>query len=553
MYSVTEEYLKAIASPVRQTAIDGYVRLKGGRMAGVSDGKIKEGSLRITSRMSRGGELRPGAAYASELAVTLLGFGDLSSSLDGAEIVLYFLLYTAGSTSDAERVPLGTFYIDGSTIKRSGGEVSLKAWDALVLFDRQASEMTDTLYNMVCQACENCGIAFGMTQEEFSALPNSSMTATLDTSWVQSWRDLLAHVGGITNSFAKITRDNKLLFVPLTCERDDKNMIITAREILGDVRFSTDFSDDATRIVKLVTMVKGKAYSSTVKYPQQDWKLAAMELPTNPLFVGLTDAEITAALDSEAAMLANCLNRAFSSSFNGDPALDVGDYVRLRGGSIDTERGYATGMITSQVWRYRGAHEIKCVLPLSVSAPAASAASVLAVDTADSDTDSSADNTPQLVPQKSQIEKQLDYLMKQAGQSPDTAKYLMSYGADAFPKLGWFGGYIGTLNSDGSYGSTQIYLNDFGVRSSNIEMTFEKGAAYSGGMLLLRVPKGEALTECEVNITDGSITLKNGLGYEMSVGNGNIRLYNSSGLLGTLGFGSDGLYYNGRRLKFADE
>lgn len=57
-------------------------------------------------------------------------------------------------------------------------------------------------------------------------------------------------------------------------------------------------------------------------------------------------------------MLKTAYFRPFTSEIANDPALDAGDYVRLRGGSIDTSRGYATGIITHSTWRYQGKQDI---------------------------------------------------------------------------------------------------------------------------------------------------------------------------------------------------
>ena len=106
-----------------------------------------------------------------------------------------------------------------------------------------------------------------------------------------------------------------------------------------------------------------------------------MELNENPLLAELSGDEVAAVLNNELLQMYKCLNRVFDSSFTGDPALEIGDYVRLRGGAIDTDRGYATGMITSQIWRYRGQHTIKCSMPSSLSAVEESAVAAYSAET----------------------------------------------------------------------------------------------------------------------------------------------------------------------------
>ena len=51
--------------------------------------------------------------------------------------------------------------------------------------------------------------------------------------------------------------------MPLTCERNDGGVIVPVREIAGNIRFNTDFSDDTTCIAKLFTRRNGAAVYST--------------------------------------------------------------------------------------------------------------------------------------------------------------------------------------------------------------------------------------------------------------------------------------------------
>lgn len=221
----------------------------------------------------------------------------------------------------------------------------LSAFDGMALFDVEATERSGTLYDLVCGACSAAGVSFGMTQAEFEALPNAAQTAKINTARIQTERDLLMYVGMMTASFARISRSNELEFVPLTCERNDGGVIVPVREIAGNIRFNTDFSDDTTCIAKLFTRRNGAAVYSTREISAGgSEKLAVMELNENPLLAELSDDEVAAVLNNELLQMYKCLNRVFDSSFTGDPALEIGDYVRLRGGAIDTDRGYATGI-----------------------------------------------------------------------------------------------------------------------------------------------------------------------------------------------------------------
>ena len=477
MYNVSDTYRELIKAPVRYTGISGAARLRDGTIIHLTDDNIAAGSLSITQKMNGRGDFRPGGVYSGELSCSLKGFAGKTSDLDGAAIRLAFILYHDSDMQAAksETVPLGRFYVDGSSIKRRNDTVTLSAFDGMALFDVEATERSGTLYDLVCGACSAAGVSFGMTQAEFEALPNAAQTAKINTARIQTERDLLMYVGMMTASFARISRSNELEFVPLTCERNDGGVIVPVREIAGNIRFNTDFSDDTTCIAKLFTRRNGAAvYSTSEISAGGSEKLAVMELNENPLLAELSDNEVAAVLNNELLQMYKCLNRVFDSSFTGDPALEIGDYVRLRGGAIDTDRGYATGMITSQIWRYRGQHTIKCSMPSSLSAVGETEVQTLALD------DSSSDITapPVRTQPKSQLQKRIDELRKQLSKSGGTAEKLqttgskywavtddrgVSFGADDSGKIAFLTKQgTGTGFRLGAYGNTGIEFEGSG-------------------------------------------------------------------------------------------
>ena len=446
MYNVSDTYKELIKAPVRYTGISGAARLRDGTIIHLTDDNIAAGSLSITQKMNGRGDFRPGGVYSGELSCSLKGFAGKTSDLDGAAIRLAFILYHDSDMQAAksETVPLGRFYVDGSSIKRRNDTVTLSAFDGMALFDVEATERSGTLYELVCGACTAAGLSFGMTQTAFEALPNGTQSADINTARVQTERDLLMYVGMMTASFARISRSNELEFVPLTCERNDGGVIVPVREIAGNIRFNTDFSDDTTCIAKLFTRRNGAAvYSTSEISAGGSEKLAVMELNENPLLAELSDDVVAAVLNNELLQMYKCLNRVFDSSFTGDPALEIGDYVRLRGGAIDTDRGYATGMITSQIWRYRGQHTIKCSMPSSLSAVEESAVAAYSAETYT--------GSRQRTQPKSQLEKRMDAM---EAASSGTAEKLQTSGTNTAAITNEYGGITTTEN---------------GVKSLNIE------------------------------------------------------------------------------------
>lgn len=545
MYNVSDTYRELIKAPVRYTGISGAARLRDGTIIHLTDDNIAAGSLSITQKMNGRGDFRPGGVYSGELSCSLKGFAGKTSDLDGAAIRLAFILYHDSDMQAAksETVPLGRFYVDGSSIKRRNDTVTLSAFDGMALFDVEATERSGTLYELVCGACSAAGVSLGMTQAEFEALPNAVQTAKINTARIQTERDLLMYVGMMTASFARISRSNELEFVPLTCERNDGGVIVPVREIAGNIRFNTDFSDDTTCIAKLFTRRNGAAvYSTSEISAGGSEKLAAMELNENPLLAELSDDVVAGVLNNELLQMYKCLNRVFDSSFTGDPALEIGDYVRLRGGAIDTDRGYATGMITSQIWRYRGQHTIKCSMPSSLSAVEESVATAYSAETS---TESRQRTQP-----KPQTEKRIDELRKQLSQSGGDGMLHDVNGSAA----------CAYLSKDKDSDITQITAQ--GVDGDKqLSLMWSQKLKYLG----LSITDANGMQGCAIEVEYGSIKISGGSGTNIYVGDdhgsgsldikgGGIHITGSSGGLNfqagnnMLSFTGDTIYVNGKKV-----
>lgn len=552
MYEVTDTYKTLIKQPTRYVGISGAVKLRSGELVTFTDKNIESGSLSITDRLNRRGDFRPGGVYSSGLSIGFTGLFAKTNDLDGAVIRLNYLLYPNAEMklSEAEIVPLGRFYVDGSTIKRTRSTVRLKADDGLMLFDVPATERSGTLYELVTGACAAAGVSFGMTQAEFEALPNATLSAAVNTSRVQTERDLLMYVGMLTGSFARIDRSALALeFCPLTCDIDTSTkMIVPVREIAGNIRFSTDFSDDTTRIAKLFMRRNGTAlYSSLGVTAGGSEKLATLELDENPLMSGLSDSDVTAALDNLISQLYHCLNRVFDVDFTGDPALEVGDYVRLRGGEIDTSRGYATGMITSQTWTYHGSHRIKCSLPSSLVYSGEESAVMLL---ADDSGEATATEPAERVQPKSQLEKQIDEL--RAGLDSVTAEKLQSKNAAGYVTTDDYGAVIGTskggmkIHSTNSAAVLNLPETSNFMKAPVTLTNYNNGLNIDGTKIEVRSGNTLLLVKGDFEISDTQILLVSSNG-NLIIGktangffiNGNNNILEAK---------SDGLYYNNQKV-----
>lgn len=545
MYNVTDTYRTLISSPTRYTGVHGAVRLKNGTIIQLDDSNIDSGTLQIINKLNRRGDFRPGGVYSGELSVGLRGFAGKTSDLDGAVIRLNYSIYPDASMSAAaaETVPLGRYYVDGSTIKRRNDVVKFCANDALVLFDIPSTARSGTLFELVDNACSAAGVAFGMTQPEFEALPNGTLSASIDITRVQTEHDLLMYVGMMTASFARIRRqDGALEFRPLTCSKNSGGVIVPEREINGNIRFNTEFSDDTTRVARIITRKKGSVVSSSIKITAGgSEKLSVLELDDNPLTAEMSDEELTGMLDNELSQLYECLNRVYDISFTGDPALDIGDYVRMRGGAIDTARGYVTGMITSQTWRYRGQHAIKCTMPSSLTAFPETAAVTLALD----NDATAAEETPRTQP-RSQLQKQIDELNAKLGNSSSTAERLQGADSDYYATTSGYGFAIYKKGNAYDELVCHIQADTDGSTGLKIGNTSGYGIEFLKDYAGFQITSRNNFLRLDENSAEFlSVYTSTGHDFRVAYQNGGIAIKCDRNVLQ---FGADGLYYNGTKI-----
>lgn len=361
MYNVSDAYKTAIAAPSRQFRLSGTIRLQSGTSIDITDSNVI-GELSITTQMMSGSSsdtvIDIGAVCAAVLSMTVQDDNSADSFADARVRLLTGLKLADGTFED---VKMGIFYIDASTIRRVKNHISFTAYDKMTLLH---FIITDTMrvnmsgmnaYGAAAYLCSLVGIQMEQTNDMVSAFPNGTMKPDFSSESLETARDVIMWCGQLMGCFTRITRGGKLEFVQIKAENDDKGMIIPVREIAARQRFKTEFADSVLRISTL-TMKKpdgktARAYLTGTSSSKRSLELA---LEPNPLVIGQSEKSVPEVLKDMLIVLKTAYFRPFNTDIANDPALDAGDYVRLRGGSIDTERGYATGVITHSTWVYQG-------------------------------------------------------------------------------------------------------------------------------------------------------------------------------------------------------
>lgn len=434
MYEVSEAYKSAIAQPTRNFRLSGNIRMQSGEMIALSDSNVV-GEMKIETQCMSGSSseqiLDIGAVCAAKLTMTVKNASGSDSFADARVRPLVGLEISKNSFED---IPMGIFYVDNTTVERVKDRVTFSAYDKMIFLHFLLTEtMRSNMKNMPPYAacayvCGLAGIQMAQPSAEVTAFPNGSVLPDYSDASIETARDLIMWCAQLMGCFARIDRHGRLEFVRLKAENDEHGMIIPVREIAARQRYSTKFADGVIRITRL-TMKKsdGKMASAAVKYSGSTKRSAELELEQNPLILSLTDKTVRECLRDILSTVKTAYFRPFQSEIASDPALDAGDYVRLRGGSIDTNRGYGTGIITHNVWRYRGKHRIvnvgsvPAMYQLDDESSAAETAAVseialLSENTEDDGGSDDVDGTDLVyVPPKSQLEKELDGLRGKTG------------------------------------------------------------------------------------------------------------------------------------------
>lgn len=365
MFEVSDAYKTAIAKQSRRFKLGGEIRLKSGTVIDITDSNVI-GELSISTQMMSGSQFDDtidiGAITSAVLSMTIKDDSSANSFADARVRLLVGLELENGTY---EYVKMGIFYIDSPSIKRVKNIISFTAYDKMIflhylLTDTMRSNMSGMdAYGAAGYLCSLVGIQLQQTHDEVAAFPNGDVALSFLSESLETARDVIMWCGQLMGCFTRITRSGKLEFVQIRATQDDNNMIIPVREIQSSQRFSTKFADEVLRISTL-TMKKpdgniSRAYLTGTSGNKRSLEL---ELEQNPLLTGQSVKSVGNALKDMLAVLKTAYFRPFTSEIANDPALDAGDYVRLRGGSIDTSRGYATGIITHSTWRYQGKQDL---------------------------------------------------------------------------------------------------------------------------------------------------------------------------------------------------
>lgn len=463
MRPVSAAFQEAVRQPVRQDRIEGYIGLWDSETVFHSwpfnETQIVQGSLSITDQFA-GGKFGFGGAYTRNLSIKLdldkfhENFDRTLINLTDGEIMLFYYLTLADGTE--ERVFLGQYFIDSEKSSRKFNVLSITAVDGLSKFDTPVKPQTGVsvyeAYYAACFGSDGNYHAVSTPATFFEEVaPNGTMTLTYDNSQIQTNRDLLMWIGELTGTFVRELRDDppdwdvSPLFTDAPNGRPEMVQIPTKYTKAGtsgnfdldtfkadngsiipaDVRFSTKFSDTSIRVTTWNTSCKGKMLTS-----HTSWEIApdtlegTMELSSNPLLNNKSESQVQTALDNIRDYGEDLRFCPFKTTFNGNPAIECGDFVYLEpGGAIDETKYRHYGIVTYYKWRFHGKCEIRCATDAVASYTRPKAAEASTQSTAKKAraraAEAVATTVGASVKAKSQLEKRIDALEGKASAASD--------------------------------------------------------------------------------------------------------------------------------------
>lgn len=346
MYPVSEAFLQAVQENTRRYFLSGRITTTKGATYEFGADDIVKGSGYISSQCCGSTEIELGTVYAAEMGITLLSDID-RYTLEDALVELFYHLRLSDGTF--EEVPMGIFEV--SEANRNIKTLELKAYDYMLRFDKSFNgfETIGTAFDFVSLCCKACKVEMAQSQAEYEAMPNGTELLSIYTeNDIETYRDVLYYVGQVLGGFFCINREGKLELRKYGNE--------PVMELETKHRFTSSFSDFITRYTA-VSSTNMKTETAEYYHLDPDDGLT-LNLGVNPLLqFGLKE--------TREQLCMNILNELavvdyipFDSETTENPALDLGDVIRFKGGQADENRISA---ITSMQCKIGGKQTLKGV------------------------------------------------------------------------------------------------------------------------------------------------------------------------------------------------
>lgn len=343
MYNVSDAYKTAIKAAYRQTKVEGTVTLNDGSNIPISDSTILQGSLNIDNACVNNSDFELGAVYLGQLKCSLKTEENRYNFYGGViDLSFYLKVNTAW-----EEVKLGVFTINEAT--RKGKYVSITAYDNMVNLEGPIEASTiGTPFEILTFVSDKTGIELEQTQEEIDAMTPLDKNGELiifkipDENNYDGYRDLLSDISMVFGGFCTISRTGKIKFI----------------------RFGSFEDQIDDRQIKNKTISDYEVFYSNVKCQIGDTIYESGDGSGNTLyidneFINVGTNEIKQCImDNIANQLQNTCYTPVEIKTNGDPAIDLGDFISYTNiEKVNT----VNSLVMKNNWTYKSGQTITSV------------------------------------------------------------------------------------------------------------------------------------------------------------------------------------------------
>lgn len=333
--------------------------LKSGGTLELFDDNIVANSVIVTMSVCGKNKYDIGTFNAASLKMSIIDDDALQHEFSGAAVGL---TETTDEGQQTETTYLGTYFIDGTTVKRNRNTVSFTAYDRSLKFDVElpdsARETSYTALTAIQAACTATGTTLFTTA--LTDFANTSVSFTLENAALQTWRDVVMWVCQLIAGYAIIDRYGRLKIIHARWQADS----VIDHGITAAQRVSIQFSD--TRLYpKYMTAYAGnvvKTYKSGYTPTDAQAQEGRCTLKSNPLVASVPETDGDSI---NAAILGNVQSfeqRQITAKLFQNNAIGLGDAISFSGGKIDVRRS-VLGMATHIEWRYHGYTTVTCTAP----------------------------------------------------------------------------------------------------------------------------------------------------------------------------------------------
>lgn len=362
MYDVSQDFLQAAEKGAKQF-ITGRIAINGANTSIWLDDNGLIGEPEITRQCTADldvfgvGELVTGtvkfilnAKKASTGAATDEEREYAFNNLRGARVTLDFKLDGA-----SDIVPLGVWTITEPT-KKAGGIIEITGEDCISRLDVPIAENYVgyiDLESRLKKITELTGVRFAQTAEQIRTLSKTSLSVIYGTEFCQTCREEVSAIAGFIGGFACADRRGNIEFRTfgtqpvLTVEAEKRHNIALNDYCFGISGVSyTDKSGNTATVSTNAVIIGTKAVVSMPKSPL---------MHENNMDSEKAVKQYELLLGGAAQNLALTPWKSGEIEYYGNPALDLGDLVTLKGGSVPVPTPF---LITGEAWHFRGAQTL---------------------------------------------------------------------------------------------------------------------------------------------------------------------------------------------------